>query len=95
MQDYPDNVLRLALLSWVAAELAGGLDPFWRGSTIVHAPKDWHAASRSAYLAACGNPARSVVYRCTTSPIVACSWPRHMAELASTVVILPDARSEA
>lgn len=27
---YTDNVLRFALLGWVGAEMASGLDPFWR-----------------------------------------------------------------
>ena len=55
MQDYPDNVLRFAMLSWVGAELAGGLDPFWRPE-FDHA-HDWHAGLTPAFLASRGNPA--------------------------------------
>ena len=36
---YTDNVLRFALLGWVGAEMAVGLDPFWRPN-VVHA-HDW------------------------------------------------------
>jgi starch synthase len=55
---YPDNVLRFALLGWVGAEMASGLDPFWRPD-VVHA-HDWHAGLAPAYLAARGHPAKSV-----------------------------------
>lgn len=47
---YPDNDRRFALLGWVAAQLAQGLDPDWRAQ-IVHA-HDWHAALAPAYLKA-------------------------------------------
>jgi starch synthase len=79
MQDYPDNVLRFALLSWVAAELAGGLDPFWRPE-IVHA-HDWHAGLTPAYLAARGNPARSV-FTVHNIAYQGLFLARHMAEIA-------------
>ena len=55
---YTDNVLRFALLGWVGAEMATGLDPFWRPD-VVHA-HDWHAGLAPAYLAARGHPAKSV-----------------------------------
>lgn len=55
---YTDNVLRFALLGWVGAEMAVGLDPFWRPN-VVHA-HDWHAGLAPAYLAAKGHPAKSV-----------------------------------
>ncbi|ACR70805.1 glycogen synthase [Edwardsiella ictaluri] len=55
---YGDNHLRFALLGWIAAELACNCDPFWRPQ-VVHA-HDWHAGLACAYLAARGNPARSV-----------------------------------
>ena len=55
---YTDNVLRFALLGWVGAEMASGLDPFWRPD-VVHA-HDWHAGLAPAYLAARGRPAKSV-----------------------------------
>jgi starch synthase len=47
---YEDNDRRFALLGWVAAQLAQGLDPAWRAQ-IVHA-HDWHAALAPAYLKA-------------------------------------------
>mgnify|MGYP003604717180 FL=1 len=47
---YGDNHLRFALLGWVAAELAQGLDPFWH-PTVLHA-HDWHAALTPVYLRA-------------------------------------------
>jgi len=55
---YTDNVMRFALLGWVGAEMAVGLDPFWRPN-VVHA-HDWHAGLAPAYLAAKGHPAKSV-----------------------------------
>jgi starch synthase len=47
---YPDNDRRFALLGWVAAQLAQGLDTAWRAQ-VVHA-HDWHAALAPAYLKA-------------------------------------------
>jgi len=55
---YTDNVHRFALLGWVGAEMACGLDPFWHPD-IVHA-HDWHAGLVPAYLEARGRPAKSV-----------------------------------
>ncbi|WP_031521832.1 glycogen synthase GlgA [Siccibacter colletis] len=55
---YTDNVLRFALLGWVAAEMASGLDPLWKPD-IVHA-HDWHAGLAPAYIAARGGPAKTV-----------------------------------
>ncbi|NIF49717.1 glycogen synthase GlgA [Enterobacter sp. Ap-1006] len=55
---YQDNVLRFALLGWVGAEIACGLDPFWHPD-VVHA-HDWHAGLTPAYLEVRGRPARSV-----------------------------------
>jgi starch synthase len=55
---YPDNYLRFALLGWVAARLATGLDPLWRAE-VVHG-HDWHAGLAPAYLAAMGRPVKSV-----------------------------------
>ena len=49
-QAYPDNHRRFALLGWIAAQLAQGLDPAWRPH-IVHA-HDWHAGLAPAYLKA-------------------------------------------
>ena len=79
MQDYPDNVQRFALLSWVGAELAGGLDPFWRPE-IVHA-HDWHAGLMPAYLATRGHPARSV-FTVHNIAYQGLFQARHMAEIA-------------
>lgn len=55
---YPDNYLRFALLGWVAARLAAGMDGLWRAQ-VVHG-HDWHAGLAPAYLAAAGHPAQSV-----------------------------------
>ncbi|MBE9610233.1 glycogen synthase GlgA [Chitinilyticum piscinae] len=56
---YGDNHLRFALLGWVAAQLAQGMDAYW-SPVVVHA-HDWHAALAPAYLAASGRPAKSVI----------------------------------
>ncbi|ACA31102.1 glycogen/starch synthase, ADP-glucose type [Histophilus somni 2336] len=56
--DYTDNYKRFALLAWVGAELATGLDFWWRAE-IVHA-HDWHAGLTAAYLHHKGRPAKSV-----------------------------------
>lgn len=56
--DYGDNYKRFALLGWVGAELACGLDSWWQAE-VVHA-HDWHAGLTSAYLANKGRPAKSV-----------------------------------
>ncbi|MCW9698106.1 glycogen synthase GlgA [Avibacterium sp. 20-129] len=56
--DYADNYKRFALLGWVGAELAVGLDAWWQAE-VVHA-HDWHAGLTSAYLAFKGRPAKSV-----------------------------------
>lgn len=47
---YADNDRRFALLGWIAAQLAQGLDPAWRPQ-ILHA-HDWHAGLAPAYLKA-------------------------------------------
>ncbi len=47
---YPDNDRRFALLGWMAAQLAQGLDPAWRPQ-VVHA-HDWHAGLAPAYVKA-------------------------------------------
>ncbi len=56
--DYIDNYKRFALLGWVGAELATGLD-FWWQAEVVHS-HDWHAGLTSAYLFNKGRPAKSV-----------------------------------
>lgn len=47
-QPHHDNHRRFALLGWVAAQLACGLDTQWQPA-VVHS-HDWHAALTSAYL---------------------------------------------
>jgi len=47
---YPDNYRRFALLGWVGAQLATGLDPSWK-TEVCHA-HDWHAGLCAAYLKA-------------------------------------------
>lgn len=49
-QPYGDNHRRFALLGWVGAQLAQGLDGLWRAECL-HS-HDWHAGLTSAYLAA-------------------------------------------
>lgn len=49
-QAYSDNYLRFALLGWVAARIAEGLDQSFRPS-VVHG-HDWHAGLVPAYLKA-------------------------------------------
>lgn len=49
-QDYLDNYRRFALLGWIAARIAEGLDPSWIPE-VVHA-HDWHAGLAPAYLKA-------------------------------------------
>jgi len=48
-QPYFDNHLRFALLGWVAAQLAHGLDAQWQPG-VVHS-HDWHAGLTPAYMA--------------------------------------------
>ncbi|MET0983410.1 MAG: glycogen synthase GlgA [Telluria sp.] len=47
---YPDNYRRFALLGWIAARMAEGLDASWQPQ-VVHA-HDWHAGLAAAYLKA-------------------------------------------
>ena len=49
-QDYPDNYRRFALLGWIAARIAEGLDTNWTPE-VVHA-HDWHAGLAPTYLKA-------------------------------------------
>ncbi|WP_114192997.1 glycogen synthase GlgA [Edaphovirga cremea] len=55
---YVDNHIRFALLGWIAAEMASGLDSYWRPD-VVHA-HDWHAGLACPYIAARGHPAKTV-----------------------------------
>lgn len=63
---YTDNVMRFALLGWVGAEMAVGLDPLRVRTRHAH---DWHGAG-SAYRAKGTRPNRCL--RCTTWRIRAC-----------------------
>ena len=49
-REYEDNYLRFALLGWIAARLAQGLDPDWTPA-VLHC-HDWHAGLAPAYLQA-------------------------------------------
>ncbi len=49
-QDYLDNYRRFALLGWIAARIAEGMDSAWTPE-VVHA-HDWHAGLTPAYLKA-------------------------------------------
>lgn len=57
-QPYGDNHLRFARLGWAAADLAQGIDPYWRPA-VVHA-HDWHAGLAPACLRALGSPVPSI-----------------------------------
>jgi starch synthase len=60
-RDWPDNLQRFALLSWVGAQLAGGdLDPKW-APEVLHA-HDWHAAPACAYLHAHPSAAAATMF---------------------------------
>jgi starch synthase len=48
-QPYADNYRRFALLGWMAAQLAQGMDAQWQPQ-VVHS-HDWHAGLAPAYLA--------------------------------------------
>lgn len=48
-QDYADNYRRFALLGWIGAKLALGLDAWWGEMDVVHA-HDWQAGLTLAYL---------------------------------------------
>ena len=60
-QDWPDNHLRFALLSWAAARLGNGeFDRGWRPD-IIHG-HDWHAGLMPAYVAASVGPRPATVF---------------------------------
>jgi hypothetical protein len=88
MQDYPDNVLRFALLSWVGPSLpavwtrSGGL----KSSTPMTGTR---ASRRLIWPPAATRPNRCL--RCTTLPIRVVPGPAYGGD-RFTVVILPDAR---
>src|SRR5476651_1899057 len=55
---YPDNHLRFALLSWMAAELGSGFDGLWKPDIIQS--HDWHAGLTSAYVRSRHIPVKTV-----------------------------------
>ena len=78
---YTDNYRRFALLGWVGAQLAGGLDAQWQ-PRVLHS-HDWHAALTSAYMAF--SPAQRVhvasVYTVHNLAYQGLFAPRHFYEL--------------
>ncbi|MEO0386055.1 MAG: glycogen synthase GlgA, partial [Pseudomonadota bacterium] len=58
-RDWPDYAERFAALSWVGAEIAGGLLPDWTPA-LVHA-HDWQAGLLATYLAQAGRAVPTVL----------------------------------
>lgn len=58
-QDYMDNYKRFALLSYVGAQVACGLDHWWGRANILHA-HDWQAGLACAYLKHWNSPVKSI-----------------------------------
>ncbi|MGX2969346.1 glycogen synthase GlgA [Ursidibacter sp. B-7004-1] len=58
-QDYGDNYKRFALLSYLGAQLAEGLDHWWGRADILHA-HDWQAGLACAYLKSWHSPVKSI-----------------------------------
>jgi starch synthase len=85
-QPYADNHRRFALLGWVAAQLADGVDAGWRPE-LVHA-HDWHAGLAPAYIALArpnGAPPVASVFTVHNLAYQGVFPPSHFAELG-----LPD-----
>lgn len=57
--DYMDNYKRFALLSYLGAQLAEGLDHWWGRADVLHA-HDWQAGLACAYLKSWNSPVKSV-----------------------------------
>lgn len=57
--DYIDNYKRFALLSYVGAQVACGLDHWWGRADILHA-HDWQAGLACAYLKHWNSPVKSI-----------------------------------
>jgi len=55
---YPDNHLRFALMSWMAAELAAGFDGSWKPDILQS--HDWHAGLTAAYVRARNLPVKTI-----------------------------------
>ncbi len=90
-QPYADNHRRFALLGFVAAQLAQGLDPDWQPQ-VVHC-HDWHAGLAPAYMAfAARGSGRAwpAFTPCTTWPTRACSTPSISVE-SGTAARMPSA----
>ncbi|MFT4189951.1 MAG: glycogen/starch synthase, partial [Comamonas sp.] len=86
-QPYGDNHRRFALLGWVAAQLAQGLDSLWRAE-VLHS-HDWHAGLASAYLAAArqqrGQAIAASVFTIHNLAYQGLFAPHHLAETALPV----------
>ena len=83
-QQHPwgDNHLRFALLGWMGAQLALGLDTLWRAQ-VLHA-HDWHAGLAPAYLRAAqagGVPAAGSVFTVHNLAYQGNFAARHFGEL--------------
>lgn len=57
--DYTDNFRRFALLAYIGAQLAEGLDDWWGRADILHA-HDWQAGLACAYLRYWQSPVKSI-----------------------------------
>ncbi|GAB1672419.1 glycogen synthase GlgA [Mannheimia haemolytica] len=58
-QDYPDNHKRFALLGYIGAQLAQGLDHWWGTAQVLHA-HDWQAGLACAYLKSWGSNVKTL-----------------------------------
>ncbi|MDO4698198.1 MAG: glycogen synthase GlgA [Pasteurellaceae bacterium] len=58
-QDYMDNYKRFALLSYIGAQIAQGLDHWWGRVDVLHA-HDWQAGLACAYLKSWHSPVKTV-----------------------------------
>ena len=59
-RDWPDNPVRFAALSWVAAEIGRGILPGWRPH-VLHA-HDWQTGLAPAYLHYAGGPRPGTIF---------------------------------
>lgn len=57
--DYADNYKRFALLGYLGAQLAAGLDHWWGRADVLHA-HDWQGGLACAYLKSWHSPVKSV-----------------------------------
>lgn len=77
--DYPDNVLRFALLGWAGAAIATGLDGYWGAADIIHA-HDWQAGLAAAYLTHWGSAVKSI-FTIHNIAYQGCFAARHVPEV--------------